>query len=450
MKKFIYILLALWTLSSCQDDNTYFDTSMPKDDISFRPIPGGAVMHYKLPSDANILYIRIRYKDSFEKEIIRSGSYACDSLTIVGFNEAQKGIKAQVTLCNSENIESEPVEVSFDTKDSGPISFFDNLEVQAGWNSFVLSYNLMSDANGIANVFYIGEDPVSKQPDTLLINSFVLYKGADTLQYSFKQNRSKYDIVVRTEDFRGYMVKEKVWKNIEPYKMEKLEPETYDFYDPENLSIEDPDYNLGKSFLFDGDVKGEKCYGWPRFDNFSTYLAGPNCLGKPLFIIDMKEEKLPAEIRLYSMLFVRYSFPQGPMSGYNLQPYGKIWTSNYATKLPSNVTVYGSNNMDDESSWEKLVHFEQNRKIENELRWCAHGNDGDDSYFIPTLDALSYADPCYLKLGCPASGKKYRYLKLVVNEVFFSPNGWENATNGENNDKYVTFNELEIFTSKKD
>ena len=86
-------------------------------------------MHYKLPSDGDILYIRVRYKDAFGKSMICSGSYACDSLVLLGFNEAQKGVSAQVTLCNNDDLESEPVEVTFDTRDSGPVSFFDHLEV---------------------------------------------------------------------------------------------------------------------------------------------------------------------------------------------------------------------------------------------------------------------------------------------------------------------------------
>jgi len=451
MRKIIYILFAFWAFCSCQEDDLYFETSMPSKDLSFRPIPGGAVMHYNLPSDEEILYIRVRYKDALGEDIICTGSYACDSLTLLGFNEAQTGVPADITLCNYDDVESKPIKVTFDTKDSGPISFFNNLEVYPAWGSIALKYNILEDSKGLAHVFYVGEDPMSKQPDTLLIKSFVLSKGTNSLEITPQQSRPEYDVVIRTEDFRGYIVKEKVWKNVEPLKIEKLATTDFDFHDPENLAIEDPEYNLGKKYLFDGDLKGESCYNWDGWDNFSTYLAGPHCLGKPLFIIDMKQQKLPAEIRLYAMLFVRHSFPLGPHPAYPgwLEPYGDIWTSCYASKLPSSVTIYGSNDMNDDSSWEQIAHFEQNRDIDNKSRWCERCNDGNKDYYVTSFDALSIAEPCYMKLSCPANGNKYRYLKLVVNEVFSSPLGWENATNGANYDKHVTIHELEIYTAKE-
>lgn len=450
MKKFIYILFTFWVFYSCSDDKFYFEESISVENLSFRPIPGGTVMHYKLPTSTDILYIRVRYKDTFGQDMICSGSYACDSLTLLGFNEERKGVPALVTLCNNDDVESEPVEVTFDTKDSGPVSFFNNVKVTPAWGSISIKYNIPEDVKGMAHIFYVGEDPVSKQADTLLINSFVLNKGMDSLLLTPQQSRPAYDVVIRTEDFRGYMVKEKVWKEVAPLEIEKLNPANFDFHDPENLSTEDPEFRLGKSYLFDEDLKGESCFAWSGWDNFNTYLAGPNCLGKPLFIIDMKEQKLPAEFRLYAMLYVRSSFPYGPMQGYPTQPYGEIWTSCYASKVPSNVTVYGSNNMNDDSTWKEIVHFEQDRMIDNESRWCKRCNNGGDwrTYQITSSTALALAEPCYLKLSCPADGNKYRYLKFVVNEVFFSPLGWENATNGANYDKYVTIHELEIYTAK--
>ena len=51
-------------------------------------------------------------------------------------------------------------------------------------------------------------------------------------------------------------------------------------------------------------------------------------------------------------------------------------------------------------------------------------------------------------LSCPATGNEYRYVKFVVNEVFYSPAGFENATSGSNYNKHVTIHELEIYTAK--
>lgn len=456
MKKLIYILCVCWALASCSDDETYFGIPMPAENISFTPIAGGAVMHYRLPSDANVYNIRVRYRDAFDQELVRSGSYACDSLVIVGFNEARTGVKATITLCDRNDVESEPVEVTFDTKDSGPVAFFDNLEVGAGWGeTFTLSYNIEADLTGMVHLFYVGEDPQTKKPDTLLIKSFVPTKGETSTVETFKQSRESYDVVVRTEDFRGYMVKEKVWKNLTPRKIEKYNLSVENFYDPENLSLEDRIYKLGKEYLFNGDLKGENGFhnqSMPM-DNFNTYLAGPWAIAspdypeKPLFIIDLEEERLPAEVRLYGQLPNR-SFPYGPGSwyddSYGVDPYGEAWNGNYETKLPSSVTLFGSNDMNDETSWVEIVHFEQERNLNNEARWCArcYGE------WIEFFDLFLMEEPCFLSLQCPADGERYRYLKVVVHEVFDTPKGYDSPGVTNNPEKYVTIQELEIYTAK--
>ena len=69
-------------------------------------------------------------------------------------------------------------------------------------------------------------------------------------------------------------------------------------------------------------------------------------------------------------------------------------------------------------------------------------------YLIVSRDALDLASPCFITLTCPAEGEKYRYLKVVVNEVFFAPIGFENAFMGGNDQKYVTVHELEVYTAK--
>ncbi len=459
MKKIYSIIICiLWALCSCQDEEAVFDVKMPSEGVSFYPIAGGAVMHYKLPADENVYNIQLCYQDAFGQEIIRTGSYACDSLIIIGFNEAQKGVKGYVTLCDRNNVESEKLEVTFDTKDSGPVTFINNLKIGPGWGKgFTLSYELKEDVSGMAHVFYIGEDPISKKTDTILIKSFALTKGEVTLRDTFKQERESYDIVVRTEDFRGYMIKEKIWSNITPRAVERLMPKMMEFQDPEGLSIEDPVFKLGKEYLFDGDTKGEKCLGKETGADFYTFLAGPMAIStpenpdKPLFVIDMKEEKMPAEVRLYGMLAVRSDWPWGP-GGYYPEPnkYGKIWTSCYPSKLPSSVTLFGSNSIDGNATWEKIVHFEQGRDIINEDRWCARCNHLDyRQYAIYDTDKLALTPPAYLSLLCPADGNKYRYLKVVVNDVFMNPDeGFESAEIGANYDKYVTLNELEIYTAK--
>ena len=439
MRKLIYILLTLSIFYGCQEDKDVgFDISISQENISFQPTAGGAIMHYRLPADPNILSIRIRYQDAFGKEILRTGSYACDSLLLVGFNEAKQNVTAFITLCDRNNVESVPLEVSFDTKDSGPVAFFEQLEIRPSWDGFLLTYDVPQNANGMAHVFYIGKDPKTQEPDTLLVKSFQITSGADTLAFPLKEPAPQNTIIVRTEDFRGYMVKQQVWENIEAYSTALLTPSKFDFLDPEELSIEDPEAKLSKSYLFDGDTKGETSFGTDR-DTYGTYLAGPDCFGKPLFIIDLREEKLISEVRLYSMLYTKKSFPSGS-SG----KYGYVWGGQNFTKIPCNVTIYASNDKTDESSWEKLRHFEQSRELDNNLRWCSKSpliNSRDE---LHTLQEMKAAQPQYISIPFVATGNAYRFIKVVINDTFGQIGGWGSI----NMNEFVTFHEFEVYTKK--
>lgn len=54
------------------------------------------------------------------------------SLLITGFNEARKGVKAYVTLCDRNDVESEALEVTFDTRDFRTGRFYQQLRGRSG------------------------------------------------------------------------------------------------------------------------------------------------------------------------------------------------------------------------------------------------------------------------------------------------------------------------------
>ena len=434
MKNIMLISLLILGLWGCQDDEATFDISMSKENLSFRPTAGGAMMYYELPVSADVLAIRVRYTDAFGQEIMRTGSYACDSLQLVGFNEAQKGVQARITLCDRNNVESEPIEVVFDTEDSGPVAFFKDLEVTPSWNGFKIKYTVSGEVNGMAHVLYVGKNPQTQEPDTLLVKSFVIEEGTETRAFSLQQSAPANQIVIRTEDFRGYIVKQKIWENVEAYNTAKLDPSKYEFKDPFELSIEDSKALLGKEYLFDGDTKGETCFG--LYETYKTYLAGPGCVGKPLFILDLKEPKLVSEIRLYAMLYMR------DIPYYTEDGFGDIWDEEYMSKLPCDLTVYGSNDKDNENSWQELYHFKQDPELERDSRWCFRCIGGAWKYQLETRAEVESADPSYISLPLSADGEALRYMKIVVNKTFVDYYGYERY------DQYVTLHELEVYTKK--
>ncbi|WP_303179448.1 DUF4959 domain-containing protein [uncultured Butyricimonas sp.] len=428
MRNILFVLL-FFVFSGCQDDGDTFGLMMPKDGLSFRPIAGGAVMYYNLPEDDETLFIRVRYRDAYGQEMLRTGSYACDSLLLVGFNEARQNIPATVTLCNRARVESEPIEVTFDTKDSGPVAFFENVKVASNWNGFTVSYDVTGYANGMAHVLYTGKNPLTQEPDTLLISSFPIMEGTDTLSFQVQQESESNTVVIRTEDFRGYMVKQKIWENVEAYSTEKLARSQFEFLDPNKFSKNDPEAQLGFEYLFDGDIKGETCC-YLADNVWKTYLAGPGVFGEDLFIIDFKEPKQIAQLRIYCMLNMR-DFP-----------YNSIWRTVYDNKLPCKLSVYVSNNKDDKDSWKKMASFEQDREMDASLRWCV--NAATSNWDTMDESEVRAAKPSYMEVMLPASGETYQYLKVVVDDTF------ENEIYGGsgNDTEYVTMHELEIFTKK--
>ena len=443
MKKAIYTLLLISLFCGCSDDDELrFDVSMPQEGITFKPIPGGAIMYYELPANTDVQAINIRYTDALGQPMFRTGSYSCDSLEIVGFNEAQTDVPATVTLANRANVESAPIEVTFSTEDSGPVAFFDALEVRPSWNGFAIYYDVPEQVNGMAHVFYLGKSPINNEPDTILLSSFQIKEGGDTLTYPLQQVSPTNTVVIRTEDFRGYMVKEVVWENVESYNTTKLLADEFDFIDPNNLSQEDPEAKLGHAYLFDGDVKGELSYGLDK-ETFATYLAGPLATEKDLFILDFRKPRQIAQTKVYAMLNVRQNFPK-PQTYWFDDPatkYSPAWNGVYMDKLPCELSVYVSNDMKDESSWKRIGHFEEDPATDFSSRWC---NRTVNSYSdeLKTMDDIRAAEPQCITLDFPATGESYRYMKIVVDEVFdymFDTYIYPNTAN------WVSFHELEIY-----
>lgn len=428
MNKYICLLYMFVLFWACNDDESMFNVEIAQENISFKAIPGGAVMYYELPSDLDVMAIRVRYKDAFGQEIMREGSYVCDSVVLHGFNEAQQGVEGTVTLCDRNGVESGATKVTFDTQDSGPVAFFNEIEVKPGWNGFSLSYNVPAGGEGMAHVFYVGENPLTKEIDTLLVSSFVFDAGKDSLNLQVQQEASEHTVVVRTEDFRGYIVKQQIWENVKSFNTVKLEPESFEYSDPEGLGIEDTQSGISKDYLFDGDLKGFTSFGGGA-TYMGTYIAGPDCFGKTLFELDLKEPKLLAEVRIYAILSLS-------------RPFMGILANAYENRLPCNITIYASN---DKESWDEVGHYEEARDLDPGLRWAARseGNAGRDVFYSTELE-LEKAEPCYLSISFPILEKSYRYVKVVVNDTSVCFNGTD-----YNIERHVTFHEFELYVGKE-
>ena len=429
MRKYIYLLCIFALFCSCEKSDNVFKVNISQENIrQIRPVPGGAVMYYTLPSDLDVMAIRVRYKDDFKQEIMREGSYACDSLLLHGFNEGRQGVEAVVTLCDRNGIESEPLKITFDTQDSGPFAFFNELKVKSGWNGFSISYNVPAGGKGMAHVFYVGENPLTQEPDTLLVKSFSFKAGKDSLNLKTQQEASAHTVIVRTEDFRGYTVKQQIWQDVKSYNTMKLDTALFVYSDPEGLCIEDKTNAISKNYLFDGDLKGFTSMGGTS-NYMGTYIAGPSCFGKTLFELDLKEAKQLAGVRFYTILNLS-------------RPFFGIFANAYENRVPCDITIYASN---DRIDWDEVGHYDEPSDLDFDLRWAARCKNSKylDMAYSTELE-VQRADPCYLSIDFPIMEKHYQYVKVVVNKTFFAAND-----NDYNTAQHVTFHEFELYVGKE-
>ena len=443
MKKHKWILFFLLLgFVSCNDDNVIFETSTEGLELKFMPVAGGAMMHYTLPNNRDIFAMNIRYLDAQGNKVLKACGYSGDSLLLDGFTRAQEA-SASITFVNQNNVESEPLEYKFNTLDSAPWAFFNDIEVYSSWNGFRVIYKSPSVVTGMAHVFYLGTNPVTNQQDTILIKSFPIVRAGDTLNFVVQQERAKNTVVIRTEDFQGYRVRQEIYPDIDAYQTEKWPMTADDFKGP---SVENEKAKTGVKYLFDGELKGEErliasasqnLISQPCTEVYATYLAGPQAYGKPI-ILDMREQKIPAWIRMYCLY---------PLRAINATPgfaLGEVWLGSYEDKVPCKVVVYGNNESPDPNSgkWEYLGKLHQDSLATGKNKWS---NLTSQLEFAPQdVNELAQKDPVYVDVVFPARAQTYRYLKIIVNDTFKG----RNPEIDRNKEKYFTLHELEVYVKK--
>ena len=82
MKKLIYLIMAVWAFTSCNDSDEAFTVEISAEGFHFTPIMGGALLQYTLPDDPEIIAINVRYQDVYGNPILKTGSNSTDKLTL--------------------------------------------------------------------------------------------------------------------------------------------------------------------------------------------------------------------------------------------------------------------------------------------------------------------------------------------------------------------------------
>lgn len=456
------ILLFLWIFAACiacEDDNeSVFDVPVEFRKISFDPVPGGAVMRYRLPDNMDIFGVRARYKDAYGRQLQKEATYLMDTLLLNGFTEARENEPVQLTFLNSNLEESAPVEMTFNTNAAATVALFDKLTVNPFWGGFNVTYTSPSVVEGTVHIFYVGINPVTKQEDNILVGSFPIVEGGDTLNFELKQALDELKVLVRTDDFDGNTVKTQLYEGIAALAMEQLSPDQFTFSYPEYLKVENVPHEIGMKYLFDGKKKGANYRKYTiqgETYKYGTWVAGPNAFGER-FVIDFGQPRIPAMLRGDAFLFHGWAYPYANSKW----PFVcEIWSQYYSTRLPAKLKIYGTNaanpqtvnldqcallyTLDEDPSWSNYYNTAWCRFTD-----CTYGPvNSKDAYKNKDDKEFEAADPISLDMKCNYLGEAYRYIFFIVEDTWMStrylyqyPNGYE-----ENSKEYITFDELEVF-----
>ena len=433
MKNILLWLLLTCGMLACKDDGAVFDASIPRENIKFESIPGGAIMRYVLPEDTDIFAVRAEYKDYKGKQMVKIASYTYDSLVLDGFNTRQENVPVRVSLLNQANEESKAMEFTFNTEDSAPVAFFNNIEVKPYWNGFQIKYKVPKGADlGLCDVFFMGTNPMTQELDTLLLETFAIETGENVKYFSLEQIRDQNTIIIKTEDKRGNIAMEKTYPDIASLNVGKLDPARFELLDPFNLSKEDDDLKLGWKYLFDGDTKGSKKwyeYGDAGMKMYS-FLAGPWAVSTPekpkYFILDIKKEQQVASFKMYAMLYLRW--PTQPLE----------YRYSYGNKLPNKVTVYASNDEGNDKKWIQVGQFYQSRTAA--VPWAQRAFGVNYAFQLKSDVTFEAAEPCFFTISFSEENPAYRFFKIEFNETFNTI-----IPNYGNELEYVTLHEIEIY-----
>lgn len=459
------VCLLMGALSACSDSDSTFSPGIGAEAFSFEPTAGGAVMHYVLPANEDIVGLNVQYKDFSGEKCEVQGSVLADSVILSGFNEAQSDVPAQVRLEKRDGSQSAPINVTFSTSSSGPVTFVDSVRVMSGWDGFTVITNVPkeADASGLAHIYYVGTNVFTHQPDTVSLSTFRIRKGTDTLNFVPAEKNVAFDVVIRTENNKGYMVKEKTYPNIAAYVSRLLPRDEFTF--EWSKSVEDPDNAIGAEEMLNGNTKGITYFDEAVGTRTHICMAGRYAIGEPMYV-DMKKNRVTAGIRIYEPLNIRYGDIYSRLASKYTNPVNGIGgVSDIVQKTPCNVDLYaakddGGSGADwDSKEWKLIGSFAQDQRISPYLRWCYGCS--TDSYtrsenIYSTREEVENANPIYMSIDVVADGQGdgYRYLKIVVNQCFITSEGlYRPYPNiplmlpAINRLEYIFIQQLEIYTN---
>ena len=125
----------------------------PVSDVTWKPIPGGAVFKYTLPDDEDLLYVKAVYYLTGDVERETIASLYADSLVIVGFGDTNEHLVNLIAVDRSRN-ESTPYPETIKPDTPDVLSIAETLELEPDFGGVRASWNNPNRAEVSINVLF--------------------------------------------------------------------------------------------------------------------------------------------------------------------------------------------------------------------------------------------------------------------------------------------------------
>lgn len=366
-------LIVMLFLASCSSDENAnepltADSKAPGQitDIEVVNLSGKSEIKYRLPNDPNLLYVKATYVLDTGREMEVKASYYKKSLLIEGYAEAGEH-EVKLYTVNRSEVESEPVIVTINPKESTLFDVFRSLEVGPDFGGvfikadnpersdlaiLLMEKNNEGDWETNGNSIYTSTDSI-----------FRTVRGLDTIDYDFAF--TVRDRFLNTSDT--------LFQTIKPIYEVEIPAGQYSGY-PLPGDAPTTEFPFPIARMFDGDFRN-----WPRI--YITDAAAP---APHSFTIDLGQAIKISRVKIWD-------YPQGTSSGFfyywqfNMRKF-EIWGSN-------NPSANGSFD-----SWDKLGTYEVIKPSGLPL---TQQNNEDIEF---AQDGFNWA--------IPITAPKYRYLRI--------------------------------------
>lgn len=418
MKRIGLILFTLSLFVGCEkDNNNTFDTTVDANSVSFKPIPGGAVMTYNIPESKSIMGINVSYTNSTGEELTVGGSYGATELTIRGFINKEDAVSAKISYVSRDNRKSQPTHMTFSTLAAGAVSIFDNIKVEPYWSGFSVIFDAPENVDGMINIGYMGISPITGKYGVILKETRVIVAGENKLLYN--------NIVDKEEIIKPVIWTEDLYQKEAKRESYEVMPKMTKMADPSKLVYTGDSFESGKIFsvayLFDGDNKGLN--GFYNKNGGYIFATESDVSIKPEGTIDLGEPQTLAFFRYYAPLNNNIRTPSGLIDG----------------AFPNHFKLYAGNNKDadlESGEWIEMGEYYQSKSLDDIFWWCYPQFDPSRNYKI--IEDIEAANPCFVDVNFDVSETKYRYLKIQFLSVFV-----ERATS-----KRAQCSEMEVYIEK--